>query len=84
MNTCLTWKKLQLIIYQTCVSNESLKGSCSGKELSDSEEGSSRIGNTLWCTFGKCKSNNTYAKSICFLDKEKIPERYLEDIILFL
>ena len=69
-------------IYENCVSKEPLKGSCTGKELSNSEKDSSRIGNTLWCSCDKFKSKNTHAESICFFYKE-IPERYLEGVISF-
>ena len=47
--------KLQPYMYKPCVSKESLKESCLGKESSDSEEDSSRIGNSLLCYCGKCK-----------------------------
>ena len=38
---------LQPYMYVTCISKESLKERCQAKESSDSEEDSSRIGNTL-------------------------------------
>ena len=75
--------KLQPYIYKPCVSKESLKESCPGKESSDSEEDSSRIGNTLWCCCGKSKSKTTHAESICCLDEEEIPESYFEGILPF-
>ena len=45
--------KLQSYMYETCVSEEYLKESCPGKESSDSEEDSNRIGHNLWCSCGK-------------------------------
>ena len=39
--------KLQPYMYENCISKESLKESCLGKESSDLEEDNSRIGNTL-------------------------------------
>ena len=37
-------------MYEPFVSKESVKGYYSRKESSDSEEDSSNIGNTLWCS----------------------------------
>ena len=73
--------KLQLYMYESHISKESLKESCLGKESSDSEEDSSRIGDTLLCYCSKCKSKASHAESICSLDKEEIPESYFEGII---
>ena len=73
--------KLQPYMYEPCVSKESLKESCTGKESSDSEEDSSRIGNAHWCSCGKCKSKATHAESICYLNKKEIPESYVEGIL---
>ena len=70
-------------MYKPCVSKESLKESYSGKESSDSEEDSSRIGNTLLYSCGKCKSKATHAEGICWLDKEGISESYFESILSF-
>ena len=75
--------KLRLHMYKPCVSKEYLKESCPGKESTDSEEDSSRAGNTLWCSSGKCKSKATHAESICFLGKEDILESYFEGTLSF-
>ena len=53
------------------------------KESSHSKEHSSEIGNTLWCSCGKCKLKATHAESICCLDKEEILESYFEGILSF-
>ena len=70
-------------MYKPSVSKESLKESCPGKDLSDSEKDSRRIGNVLWCSYGKCKSKATHAESICWLDKEEIPASYFEGVLSF-
>ena len=57
--------KLQLHMYEPCVSKESVKENCPGKESSDSEEDTSRIGNTLWCSCSKYKPMTTNAESVC-------------------
>ena len=41
-----------------------VKISCPGNESSDWEEGTSRIGNTLWCSCGKYKPIATHAARI--------------------
>ena len=48
--------KLQLYMHELCISKEFVKENCPSKESSDSEEDTGRIGNTLWCSCGKCKS----------------------------
>ena len=70
--------KLQPYRYEPCVSKEPLKEICPEKESSDSQQGISRIGNTLWCYCGKCKSKATYAESIYCLDKEENLKSYFE------
>ena len=57
--------------------------SCPGKESSDSEDDSSKIGDTLWCSCGKCKLMDTHAENIWFLDKNEIPKSYFEGILSF-
>ena len=76
--------KLHPYMYEPCASKESLKENSSGIESSDSQGDSSRIGNTLWCSCGKCKSKAPHAETICYLDKEEIPENYVEGILSFL
>ena len=73
--------KLQPYMYENCISKESLKESCLGKESSDLEEDSSRIGNTLGCYCDKFKSKASNGESIWCFNKEEIPESYLEGII---
>ena len=68
--------KLQSYMYEPYVSKESVKENCTEKESSDSEEGSSKIGNTPWCSCGKYKPMATHAESICCLDKCEIRESY--------
>ena len=46
--------KLQLHMYKPCLPKFH-KRNCPEKESSDSEEDTSRIGNTLWCCCGKHK-----------------------------
>ena len=53
MNNYLTLQSCNLRCTKSCVSNESVKENCPGNELSDSEEDTCRIGNTLWCYCGK-------------------------------
>ena len=65
-------------VFQKCQ-----KENCSGKESSDSEEGTSRIGNTLWCPCGKYKSMATHVESICCLDKYEICESYFKGTLSF-
>ena len=59
------------------------KENCPGKESSNSEEDTSRIGNTLWCFCGKYKPMATHAESVCCLDKHEICESYFKSILLF-
>ena len=40
-------------MYEPCVSKEPVKENCPGKDSSDSEEDTSKIGNDLWCFCGK-------------------------------
>ena len=63
--------KLKLYIYKPCVSKESLKENCAGKEWSGWEEDNSRIGNTLYYFGGKYKPMSTHVEGICCLDKMK-------------
>ena len=70
-------------MYEFCVSKESVKESCPGKESSDSEEHTSRIGNTLWCSWGKYKPMATHTKCICYLDKYEIREIYFKGMLWF-
>ena len=60
MNTCLTLQSCN----RTCtnpVSKESVKENCSGKESSDSEEDTSKIGNTLVAVFLWQIQTNVYS-----------------------
>ena len=43
----------------------------------------SRIGNTLWCSYGKYKPMATHAESICCLEKHEIHESYFKGILSF-
>ena len=61
--------KLWPYMCKPCVSKESVKGKCSGKEWSDSEEDTSRIGNAVWCSCGKYTPMAAHVESICCLDK---------------
>ena len=67
--------------YKPCVSKESVKENYPGKESSDSQEDTSRIGNILWCSCGKYKPIATHAESICYLDKYENRESYFKDIL---
>ena len=60
-----------------------LKKNCPGKEPPDSEEGTSKIGNTIWCFCGKYKPMTTNAESTCCLDKYEIRESYFKGITSF-
>ena len=64
--------KLQPYIYHSCVSKECVNENCPGKESSDSEEDTNKIGNTLWCFCGKYRPMATHAERICCLDKYEI------------
>ena len=75
--------KLKLYIYKPCVSKESSKENCAGKEWSGSEEDNSRIGNTLYYFAGKYKPMPTHVKSICCLDKNEIRESCFKGILSF-
>ena len=70
-------------MYEPCVSKEFVKGNCPEKESSDSEEETSRTGNTLWCSCGKYKPMATHAESIRCLDKYEIRESYFKSILSF-
>ena len=56
--------KLDPYMYGPCISKTSVKEKCPGKESSDSEEDTSRIGNILLCPCGKYKPMATHAESI--------------------
>ena len=58
-----------------------MKENCPEKESSKSEEDTSKIGNTLWCSSGKYKPMATHAESICCLDKYKTRQSYSERIL---
>ena len=75
--------KLQQYMYEPYDSKKPVKGNHKGKEYSDSEEDTSRFGNTLWCSCGKFRPMATYAESICCLDKYEICESYLKGILSF-
>ena len=72
--------KLQPYMHEPCVSKESVKENCSRK-TSDSEEDTSKIGNTLWCFCGTYKPMATHAESIRSLDKYEIRESYFKGIV---
>ena len=57
-----------------------MKENCPGKESSDSQEDTSKIGNTLWCSCGKYRPMAIYAESICYLVKCEIYESYLSKV----
>ena len=73
--------KLQSYMYEPCVSKESMKENCPGNKLSDSEESTRKIENTLWYSCGKYKPMATHAESICRLDKYKTHESYFKGIL---
>ena len=75
--------KLQLLMSEPSVPNNSMKENCPWKELPDLEEDTSKIGNTLWCSCGKCKPLATHTKSICCLYKYEICESYFKGILSF-
>ena len=54
-----------------------------GKELSYSEEDSSRIGNTPWSFCGKYKPMTTNAEIICCLDEIEISDSYFKGVHAF-
>ena len=68
---------------------KSTTGSCilyyysPGKESWNSQEGNSKIGNTLWCFCGEYKPMATHAKNICCLGKYEIRESYFKGILSF-
>ena len=68
---------------ESCVSKESVKENCPGKESSDLGEDNSKIGNTLWCFGGKYKPMATHAESICCSDKYEIRKSYCKGILSF-
>ena len=70
--------------YKPCVSKEFVKENYPGKESSDSQEDTSRIGNILWCSCGKYKPIATHEESICCMDKYEIREIYFKGILSFL
>ena len=67
--------KLQLYMYKHCVSRV-----CERKQLSDSEEDISGIGNTLVVNTNQCLHMQ---KAFCCIDKYEIHESYLKSIPLF-
>ena len=74
------FSNMQPYMYKPCISKASMKNTCPGKKSLDSEEDSSRLGNTLWCFCGKCRQIAIHAESVCCLDKNEIPESNLEGI----
>ena len=71
-------------MYELCVSKESVKENCPGKEPSDlEEEDTSKIGNSLWFSCGRYKPMSTRAETICCLDKYEIREKYFKGILSF-
>ena len=82
MNTCLTLQSCNLTntnpVFQKCP-----KENCPGEESSDSEEDTSRIGNTLWCFCSKYKPMATHGESVFCLDKYEIRESYFKGILSF-
>ena len=78
MNTCLALKSCS----STCTIHVFQK-SLSEKLSSDSEGGTKKIGNTLWCSCGKYKPVVTRVESICCLDKYEIHESYFKGILSF-
>ena len=75
--------KLQPYMYEPCVSKESVKEYYPGKESSDSEKGTSRIENTLWCSFGKYQPMATHAERICCLNKYETQKSYFKGTLSF-
>ena len=67
-------------MYEPCVSKVPVRENCPGKESSDSE-GTSKIGNTLWCFCGKYKPMATHAENICCLKIYEIGESYFKCIL---
>ena len=65
------FSKLRPCIYETCISKASMSDTCLGKESSDTEEDSSIVGNTLWCSCVKCRVVATDAQSLCCMKKTK-------------
>ena len=75
--------KLQPYMYKPCVLKTSVKENCPGKESLDSEEDTSKIGNTLLRFCGKYNPKDTHAESICCLDKYEIRESCFKSILSF-
>ena len=73
--------KLPPNMYETWVSKESVKENCPGKESSDSEEGTSRIGNAIWCSCGTYEPIATHTESICCLDNNNSFLKYFYSLI---
>ena len=63
-------------VFQKC-----LKENCAGKESSDSEEGTSRIGNAIWCSCGTYEPIATHTESICCLDNNNSFLKYFYSLI---
>ena len=68
MNTCLNLQSCNCTSMSPAF-QKSPKENCPGKESSGSEEDTSRIGNTLWCSCGQYKPMTTHAESVCCSDK---------------
>ena len=67
---------------EPCVSKEPPKKLPRKRKSSDSEEDTSKVGNTFWCSRGKYKPM-TNAESNCGLDKCEIRENFLKGIPSF-
>ena len=65
-------------VFQKCP-----KEKCPGKELSVSEEDTSKIWNTLCVRVVSTNQMTTHIESICCLDKYEIRENYLKGIFSF-
>ena len=60
-----------------------MKQNCPGKESLDSEEDTSKIGNTLWCSCGKYKPMASHIGGTCSFDKYEIRKSYFKGILAF-
>lgn len=78
LSNCLTLQSCNCTFRNPLFQKKSVKGNYPWKESSGSEEDTSKIGNTLWCSCGKYKTMATYAESICWLDKYEIRESYFK------
>ena len=60
-------------------SDVSMTTSDKNTSSSDSEIADySRIGNTSWCSCGKCFPMSTYTESLCCRDTNEVPDEYFE------